>query len=146
MPVDVSRTVAALDELQAAIQLATREAVADAAEQIQRGARERVAKLSGELAASIRIEGPLPAGPSMWSAKIGPTTVYGRIQEIGGPIPGRRTVMSHPYLRWYSNGRPVFKRKVHHPARPYLRPAAEAVDFDGICRRHWADAILSVTG
>lgn len=146
MVVDVSATVAALDDLQAAIQRATREAVADAAEQIQRGARANVAKLSGELAASISVTGPYPAGASTWAADIGPTTVYGRIQEIGGPIPGRRTVMTHPYLRWYSDGRPIFKRKVHHPARPYLKPAAEATDFDAICRRHWADALVSVTG
>ena len=144
MAVDVSRTVAALDELQHLIEVATREAVADGAEQIQRLARANVAKLSGDLAASISITGPYPASPSVWGAQIGPTTVYGRIQEIGGPIPGRRTVMSHPYLRWYSNGHPVFKRKVHYPAHPYLRPAVEAADFDAICRRHWADAIEAV--
>lgn len=53
---------------------------------------------------------------------IGPTVVYGRIQELGGVIRPIKAKM----LRWEgADGRDVFAKVVHIPARPYLRPAMD---------------------
>jgi hypothetical protein len=72
--------------------------------------------------------------------------VYGRIREIGGRIPGRRTVMTHPFLRWYWNGHPVFKRFVDQKGAKYMLHSVEAVrpQFPGIMIKRWRNAIESV--
>lgn len=52
---------------------------------------------------------------------VGPTVIYGRIQELGGVIlPVHAKVLS-----WVDNGERVFAKMVHLPARPYLRPALD---------------------
>lgn len=62
------------------------------------------AMISGHLARSVRSEPAVMVARGRWSGRVGPTTVYGRIQELGG-LAGR-----------------------HHrsrlPARPYLNPAS----------------------
>lgn len=53
---------------------------------------------------------------------IGPSVVYGRIQELGGII---RPVLKK-MLSWTNvNGERIFAFAVHLPARPYLRPAMD---------------------
>ncbi len=53
---------------------------------------------------------------------IGPTKVYGRIQELGGII---KPVIAK-MLSWVNDeGQRVFARAVRLPARPYLRPAMD---------------------
>lgn len=65
---------------------------------------EPPAMISGALAASI-VPGDLAGGGDTWSMDIGPTTVYARIQELGGVCgAGYRTTL---------------------PPRPYLAPALE---------------------
>lgn len=58
--------------------------------------------ISGELMRSVTVRGPT-GGAGIWSGSVGPTSIYGRIQELGG-VTGR-----------------------HHattlPARPYMEPA-----------------------
>jgi hypothetical protein len=62
------------------------------------------AMISGDLAASI-VPGELVGEGGVWSITIGPTTVYARIQELGGVCgKGYRTTL---------------------PPRPYLGPALE---------------------
>lgn len=59
---------------------------------------------------------------------VGPTVVYGRIQELGGWIyPVLKKLLS-----WIDpgTGKRVFAKKVHIPAKPYLRPAADEHQSD----------------
>lgn len=59
---------------------------------------------------------------------IGPTVVYGRIQELGGVIRPIKAKMLH----WIDQfeGRDAFAKVVHIPARPYLRPALDENQSD----------------
>jgi phage gpG-like protein len=53
-------------------------------------------------------------------AAVGPTVVYGRIQELGGEILPVHAKM----LSWINDaGERIFAKRVVLPARPYLRPA-----------------------
>ncbi len=82
----------------------------------------------GRLAGSIRV-----TKTSRLSGKVGPTVVYGRIQELGGPIFPK----GHPFLAFYWPGGPpglrrlpdgrVLVRHVTLPPRPYLKPGVEMV-------------------
>jgi phage gpG-like protein len=67
--------------------------------------------VTGQLRRSIRVKGPRSIGPQTWEASVGPTAVYGRIQELGGDT-GRH----------YAS---------HLPARPYLAPAFERLTTSG---------------
>jgi hypothetical protein len=74
------------------------------------------ALISGTLRRSIKGRGPRQTGPGRFEGQVGPTVVYGRIQELGG------TIVAHgQYLRWFdANGRAFFKHSVTLPARPYM--------------------------
>ncbi|MFI1165657.1 hypothetical protein ACH4UM_19080 [Streptomyces sp. NPDC020801] len=67
--------------------------------------------VTGTLRRSITVDGPHPLGLGRWDAQIGPTAVYGRIQEVGG-VTGRgdATVL---------------------PPRPYLQPSFERLATSG---------------
>lgn len=146
MPVDVSAAVAALDELMVLLDAATHDGVSDGADMVQRLGRSFAPKLSDQMASSITVTGPSPTGVASYVAMVGPTVVYGRIREIGGSIPGRNKVMTHPFLRWSYNGHWVFKRKVVQTGAKYLLHAVEGVrpQFPGIMVRRWTAAIESV--
>lgn len=83
------------------------------------------ALVSGRLRSSFDATPPIPDGAGGWTAVIGPTTVYARIQEEGGRAGrGHRSVL---------------------PARPYLRPAVEDLLKDSALidayERAWAAAL-----
>lgn len=61
--------------------------------------------ISGNLMRSIAVKGPTGAAGA-YRAEIGPTAIYGRIQELGG-----NTGRGH---------------RTHLPARPYVMPAWES--------------------
>ncbi|MGL5911164.1 MAG: hypothetical protein ACRCZP_14270 [Phycicoccus sp.] len=63
--------------------------------------------ISGALRRSIAVLPPTQTGENEWSITVGPTIVYGRIQELGGQA-GRG-------------------RRSNLPARPYMAPAWAAV-------------------
>ena len=63
--------------------------------------------ISGRLRASVRLTRMYQSG-STWVAHVAPTTVYARIQELGG-VTG-------------------WEHRTHLPPRPYVRPAV----------KHWA--------
>lgn len=70
--------------------------------------------ITGRLRSSFEMLGPTAAGAATWGAVLGPTAVYARIQELGGVTGrGHATVL---------------------PARPYVRPAAEALRRDPMTR------------
>jgi phage gpG-like protein len=55
-------------------------------------------------------------------ADVGPTVIYGRIQELGGIIKPIHAAMLH----WINDaGEDIFAHLVHIPPRPYLRPALD---------------------
>lgn len=149
MPVDASAAIAALDELMVLLDAATHDGVSEGADMVQRIARAGVPETSGrgsgQLAASIMVTGPGPTGAASYVAKVGPTTVYGRIREIGGAIPGRKG-MTHPFLRWEANGRVYYAREVHQHGAKYLLHAVETVrpQFPNIMVKRWRRAIESV--
>jgi phage gpG-like protein len=58
------------------------------------------AKISGDLADSVRAEAPRSFGTYVWASKVGGHTVYWRIQGMGG-VTGRNhatTLPPRPYL------------------------------------------------
>jgi hypothetical protein len=61
---------------------------------------EPPAWVTGSLARSVEAEPPRPEGRWVWTARVGPTIVYGRIQELGGwaGMGGRTYVPPRPYL------------------------------------------------
>lgn len=84
-------------------------------------AMEVFRKVTGNLAGSISTT-LVSASGNEAVAEVGPTAVYGRIQELGGTI----RPLTKKMLHW------VDEEGNHHkaflvtlPARPYLRPATE---------------------
>jgi len=145
MPVDARDAIAALDKLIADLEAATKDGVDDAAHQLQGLVRENAPHLSGELAATVAVTGPYPIVRG-YAAKVGPTLIYGRIRELGGRIPGERKVMTHPFLRWYQDGKPVFARSVRQKGSRYVLRSVEEFrpQMRNVLMRHWANAMRMV--
>ncbi len=122
-------------------QAATRQATATAAHLIERTAKEKLATTShaagtptpsapgeppslvtGNLRRSVRVVGPestMLGGFQGWKAQIGPTAVYGRIQELGGPtlhgmLPAR-PYLEPSYLEVKPKLRPIFEAAWRKP-------------------------------
>lgn len=78
--------------------------------------------VTGNLRRSITVTGPDPVGAVSWAGKVGPTAVYGRIQELGGVTGAHGS---------------------HLPARPYVEPALDRVqpEIARIFYEAWASAI-----
>ena len=80
--------------------------------------------VTGQLRRSIKVEGPTRAGVATYQAKIGPTAIYGRIQELGG-MTGRG-------------------HKTRLPPRPYLEPTVTRLITSGrlgeVYREAWTAA------
>lgn len=69
------------------------------------------ALVTGTLRRSIKVVGPVPKGATGWTVSVGPTAVYGRIQELGG-VTGRGGATTLP-------------------ARPYMAPSLKKILDDG---------------
>jgi hypothetical protein len=69
--------------------------------------------VSGTLRRSTKVVGPVPAGFGRWLAEVGPTAVYGRVQELGGTA---------------GHGSEL-------PPRPYVQPAYEQLVASGAISR-----------
>jgi HK97 gp10 family phage protein len=113
----VKEATAALGRKQDQIESATRLAVAKALHMIERRAKEKLALrthqagtptpsgpgqppalITGNLRRSISVTGPQKIGPDTWKGEVGPTAIYGRIQELGGQTP-RGTLPARPYMQ-----------------------------------------------
>lgn len=134
---------AALDRIVVAAVEATPVAVAQSAAIVQGAARGNASHrpgpnvVSGDLRRSILTGGGATAGPMTpgtarigpfrWSSVVGPTVIYGRIQELGGniyPHHEARSGSGRPgMLSWMSDGHRFYSRHVYIPPRPYLSPA-----------------------
>lgn len=93
------------------------------------------ALITGNLRRSITVMGPEPIGPNAWRGQVGPTAVYGRIQELGGEIHSVHTSMV--MMGVTGSG-------IRIPARPYLEPSYEELkdEIRAIFRTAWTEAIL----
>jgi phage gpG-like protein len=69
--------------------------------------------ISGQLRRSVKTTRVYPSGVATWTSHVAPTTVYARIQELGGDA-GR-------------------DHRSHLPPRPYVRPAT--IRSMGPCRK-----------
>lgn len=129
---------AALDQLALRARTATRSAVKDANRHVKRRAwaqlsryshlpntptpsppGEPPARVTGRLVGSLSPTGPYPTAGG-FGGTVGPTTVYSRIQELGG-----QTGRGH---------------SVTLPPRPYMRPTRSSVIADGSLRRIFVGA------
>lgn len=129
---------AALDRMMLRVRTATRAGAKEATRTVQRRAFVELsryshppgtptpsppgqppARISGYLRGSLSPTGPYPTGGG-FGAKLGPTAVYSRIQELGGQA-GRN-------------------HSVTLPPRPYMRPTRARVLADGSLRRAFVGA------
>ena len=113
------------------------------------------AEVSSELRRSVTcVRGP--GGGTYGSARVGPHTVYARLQEKGGVIHahrrvrggwtgaylgGRRGPGQHT-LHFVVNGVDYFPMEVTIPKRPYMRPALEQTVASGALRNAAAASFL----
>lgn len=99
------------------------------------------ALVTGTLRRSARIVPATSAG----SRAVGAVTVsavYARIQELGGDIEAKRA----PFLRFqYPSGKWHTVKKVHLPARPYMKPTRDLLLATGRLQARAAQAIAAVT-
>lgn len=80
------------------------------------GPRIRSGRLAGSLAAEVYQAG------DTWVGRLSADTPYAAAQEYGAVIQAKKA----KYMKFQVQGRWVQKRRVELPARPYLRPGAEA--------------------
>ena len=134
MGVDVGAAEAALDDLLRLCQEAAYNAALDSADDVRERTQALLlsrehppftktpsppgtppAAISGALAASVIVT------DDGESAFVGPTTDYGRIQELGGEMHG------HPMMHWQEPPGVWHHSRGHSlPDRPYLKPALES--------------------
>jgi phage gpG-like protein len=137
----------ALERMAAALSVATRAATAEASHLVEAEIKRTLSTSShakgtptpsspgdppslvtGTLRRSVTVKGPHPLGSGRWEAEIGPTAVYGRIQELGG-VTG-------------CGGSAVL------PPRPYVQPAFTRLAASGALleayHSRWRRAIASV--
>jgi phage gpG-like protein len=122
--IGVHELMAAIEGLAGSLSTATRTATAQASHLLEREIKHALSTsshppgtptpsapgeppslITGTLRRSITVKGPTPLGLGRWEAQIGPTAVYGRIQELGG-VTGRGGA-------------------TELPPRPYVRPSFE---------------------
>lgn len=84
---------------------------------IENSAKEKVPKLTGNLARSIHTN--VTTTTNQAAAEIGTDAEYAAQVEFGGTIYPK----NGKYLVFTINGKKIFAKKVTQRARPYLRPA-----------------------
>lgn len=126
--IDVTETLAGFDVLTERINAATRGIVDDGLHLIQVkamanapvGVEGNSTNPPGDLSRSIEVDGP-HGGDGLWEGKVGPTIVYGRQRELGGPI----FPVNVRSLHFWTFGEEVFTRRVYQKPEPYLGPAEQ---------------------
>jgi len=137
--VGVSELTAAIERMAVALNVATRRATTEAGHLVEAEIKRVLTTSShskgtptpsnpgdppslvtGTLRRSITVKGPTPAGSYRWQAQVGPTAVYGRIQELGG-VTGRGHAATLP-------------------ARPFVKPAFDRLAASGALSRAYQTA------
>jgi hypothetical protein len=119
-------TIAGLDVLAKRVDNATRQSVADVLERFQgagrllapKGTIGNTTNAPGDLARSILVEGPFGADGA-FEGQVGPTVIYGRQRELGGPIFVKRAKQ----LRFVKFGTVYYRHAVFQKPEPYLKSA-----------------------
>lgn len=152
MPIDVTATELGLDALALRINAATSKTVRDVGDAVRKAGATLAPKGTpgnstappGELAASILVDGPHRVGTSTWMAQVGPTTIYGRQRELGGPL----VPVVAAYLRFVKFGTVYYTPRVYQKPHPYMKPALAQVrpTVAGIAQRNVAAAIVEGGG
>lgn len=115
--VGLDEFAASLDELTALLAAATGPATARAAHLLERRTKQALKQtahkkgtktpsapgsppstVSGTLARSVQVDGPEEIGFGHYVAVVGPTVIYGRIQELGGTAGHGAVLAARPYL------------------------------------------------
>ena len=144
----VEQWQSAVDALLARAGAATDKAVDDGLALIQRAAQQNLtyfshppgtatpsapgeppALVSGALRRSIKTR-RTKSGPTLYEGRVGPTIIYGRIQELGG-----RLGHNPRHGMWRAAG--------FLPPRPYFRPASDNArpKVQALFRDAWAEAL-----
>lgn len=139
----VDRFMGAVDTKVAQMRRATMAATAKALHLIEKRTKEKLglkshqkgtptpsspgeppALITGNLRRGIQVEGPIPVTANSWRGSVGPTAVYGRVQELGGAT-GR-------------SGRSVL------PVRPFLEPSYDELkdEIRALFEAAWTEATL----
>lgn len=123
----------ALDDMVARVDEAGRLALARAAHEVERAAKDHASGrpgpnvVTGTLRRSIVVAGITRQGARGWGTFVGPTTVYGRRVELGFEGPDRRG------------------RVYHQSGHPFLEPGFREVEgrLQDLFARTWDEAIAA---
>ena len=129
MPIDVRATQAALDEMLSTLPQATARVSREMGEQVRGAAMHELKDPIGPLAESMLVTGPDLVGSYEYRTRTGPTLVYGRQRELGGPInPVNGSVLTAHYRApgyWTWEGADVFTDHVFQTGQHYLKRGVE---------------------
>ena len=114
----------ALDRIMAQAELATKKSVAEGAHAIEAKTKAGAPVVTGTLRRSIAVFGPKREGLAVYSARVGPTTVYGRRISLG------------------FRGPDSLGRVYNQSGNPYFQTGFHRVDIQEIFTRNWAAALL----
>lgn len=152
MPIAVRAAQDAIDRLLEALPGSAAEVSDKMARVAQRNARGNLEDPLGPLADSILTEGPDRIGTFAYRTKAGPTLIYGRQRELGGPIDplhedGLLTAHYRDpgYWTWnFGHGEvDVFATHVEQFGQHYLKRGVERgmPEFMRVARRVWGDML-----
>ncbi len=102
---------------------------------------DRPNRASGHLQASITPSPISMTGRGRYEILVGPTTVYGRIIELGGRIPAAGTVPMSWFSPWL--GRQMYKNTVTLAGWAYMKPSLNAFipRMNSLFEDQWAGAV-----
>lgn len=151
MPIEVGAAQDALDRLIAGLPRSAAEVSRQMAHAAQRNARGNLEDPIGPLAESILTEGPDRIRTWTYRTRVGPTLVYGRQRELGGPIEpvNREMLTAHyrdpGYWTWdFGRGEEdVFSLHVEQFGQHYLKRGVESAfpELVRIARKVWGDMV-----
>jgi hypothetical protein len=132
---DVAETIAALTVMQGRFEEAMKDTVAAVLEDLRVkgeyfapvGVDGNATDPPGTLAASI-IPTPVTGGGGIYTGEVGPTTVYGRQRELGGPI----TPVYAEKLKFRIFGFRIETDYVYQRPQPYMKVARMTEDAAAI--------------
>lgn len=152
MAIDDRAAQDALDRLLASLLPSAAQVSSEMADAAQHAAQANLEDPLGPLAESIRKEGPDQIGTYTYRTRVGPTLIYGRQRELGGPIdqkPDGPLLTAHyrdpGYWTWdFGRGEEdVFASHVFQFGQHYLKRGVEASmpAFLHIARKVWGNLV-----
>lgn len=138
---DASEAIRAIDDLIERLESATEAATREGIGVFEGAAKSNAPVKTGTLRRSIFVTGPIRTAMYRWTARVGPTVVYGRIRELGGHIYPKRV----QWLRWERFGRVWFSKHVYQSGTHYVKRGVEASlpKVQAIFIKYWSAAVRS---